>query len=144
MLSKVVVVPEAEFKRWYFGGENEPPPNPLALAPGAPKPTAMAILNSHDCLTCHSIDGSVMVGPTFRGLFGQKVEVVAGGQARTALVDEAHLRLSLGQPGALRMKGYPDVMPPARLNPVELDEIITYLKGLRCRGPYPPAAISAS
>lgn len=34
MLSKVVVVTEEDFKRWYFGGEDAPPPGPPAQAAG--------------------------------------------------------------------------------------------------------------
>jgi cytochrome c oxidase subunit 2 len=133
MLSKAVVVPEDEFKRWYFGDENAPPPRPepAAGSPGATRDPGMAALNRHDCLACHSLDGRVMVGPTFRGMFGQKVELLEGGVTRTALVDEAQLRLRLTRHDAPRMKGYPEAMPAVQLSAAELDGIIATIKGLQ-------------
>lgn len=135
MLSKVVVVPEAEFRRWYFGDENTPAPSPTAppaaqAGPAAPL-TAEALMAQHDCRTCHSIDGKPMVGPTFKGLFGTRVEVRAGGRVRPALVDEAFLRKALLHPGAQRLKGYPDVMPVVALKPADVETLVAYLKGLR-------------
>jgi cytochrome c oxidase subunit 2 len=131
MLSKVVVVPEAEFRRWYFGDENAPLPKAEPAAPAVSGPPALAVLKRHDCLTCHSLDGSVMVGPTFRGLFGRSQEILAGGRTRTVVVDEAHLRHSLLHPGSQRVKGYPEVMPPAHLAPGELEDIIAFIRTLR-------------
>jgi cytochrome c oxidase subunit 2 len=133
MLSKVVVVPESEFKRWYFGDENAPPPRvePSAAQAGAQPPPVLAILNQHDCLKCHSTDGSVMVGPTFRGLFGQRQEILVAGRARTVVVDEAHLRRSIQDPGSQRIKGYPAVMPVAGLSPGELNQIVAFIRTLK-------------
>ena len=72
-----------------------------------------------------------MVGPTFRGLYGQRAEFLAGGRTRTEVMDEAHLRRRLLHPGALRLKGYPEAMPPVQLGPGELDAIVATLKGLQ-------------
>jgi len=88
-------------------------------------------LRRHACLECHSTDGTVMVGPTFRGLFGSELEVIADGKPRRVLADEAHLRRSIRNPRAQRLKGYPGVMPAVDLSPAELDEIVTYLKTLK-------------
>jgi cytochrome c oxidase subunit 2 len=131
MLSKVVVVPEAEFKRWYFGDENAPPPKADPAPPAPAGPPALAILKRHDCLTCHSTDGSVMVGPSFRGLYGQTQEVIMGGRTMTMRVDEAQLRRSIQDPGSQRIKGYPPVMPATDLEPKELDEIIAFIRALK-------------
>jgi cytochrome c oxidase subunit 2 len=131
MLSKVVVVPESEFKRWYFGDENAPPPKEVAAPPPAQQPAGLVALNHHGCLTCHSTDGRAGVGPTFRGLFGQRVEIMSGGRVRTAEVDEAFLRRGLLQPGSQRMKGYPAVMQRVDLAPGELDQIVAYIKSLK-------------
>jgi cytochrome c oxidase subunit 2 len=131
MLSQVVVVPEAEFKRWYFGDENAPPPRPDAQPQAAAGPPAMALLARHKCLECHSVDGQVTVGPSFRGLFGQREVVLAGGRERAGLADEARLRARLTDPKAPRLRGYPDVMPRTELAPGELDQIVAYIRSLR-------------
>lgn len=143
MLSHVVVVPESEFKAWYFGGEDAPAPQPGKAGAPAPKPAAAAapaephgltLLRAKDCLACHSVDGTPMVGPTFKGLFGrtQEVVVAATKATRTVTVDEAYLRRAIEQPQAEIAKGYPPAMPPAEgLKPEETRAMIDYLKTLR-------------
>ena len=69
MLSKVRVLPEDEFKRWYFSDESASRPA-RAKGIGARKEDRGAILlRDKGCLVCHSLDGGTMVGPTFKGLF---------------------------------------------------------------------------
>jgi cytochrome c oxidase subunit II len=82
------------------------------------------------CLGCHSVDGSVRVGPSFRGLFGAQVELEGGG---TTTADEAYLRESISQPGAKVVKGFPDVMPDfkGKISEEDLSAIIAYLKTLK-------------
>jgi len=136
MLSKAVVVPVDEFKAWYFGNEDAPlPGRPEAAAPAVP-PTAghpaAAILRDRSCLTCHSLDGSVMVGPTFKGLYGRR-EIVreAVGAEREVTVDEAFLARAIRDPHAETAKGYPPAMPPVSLTPEETAQVIDLIKSLR-------------
>jgi cytochrome c oxidase subunit 2 len=115
MMSKVVVVPEADFRRWYFGDEDAPPPRPEASPPPGAEPPGLLALRRNNCLACHSLDGSVMVGPTFRGMLGRREEILDQGRTRTIVVDERRLRASIRSPGARPLKGYPDVMPQSHL-----------------------------
>jgi cytochrome c oxidase subunit 2 len=135
MLSKVVVVPEDEFKAWYFGGEDAPEPGKNLQAAAAPAPVqgppGLVVMQAKGCLKCHSVDGSAMVGPTLKGLFGSRVELVAKGATRETVLDEAHLRSAILKPGDMVMKGYPPVMPAVPLKPGELTAMIDYLKTLK-------------
>jgi cytochrome c oxidase subunit 2 len=54
-----------------------------------------------------------------------------GGQARTVVVDEAHLRRSIQDPAAHRVKGYPPVMPATELGSGELDAIVAFIRTLK-------------
>ncbi len=135
MLSKVVIVPEDAFKAWYFGGDDAPAPLPV---PEPPKPVAaaaihpaVALMDAKGCLACHSVDGKPMVGPTFKGLFGKREEVVVAGVRRTVTVDEAQLRQSITSPMKSVVHGYPPSMPTVHLAPAELDQIVGYLKTLK-------------
>ncbi len=133
MLSKVVIVPEDAFKAWYFGGPDAPEPKPVpdAPRPAAPvPPPAVALMDAKGCLACHSVDGKPMVGPTFKGLFGRREEVVEAGQRRTITVDEPRLREAIRTPMKSVVRGYPPAMPAVALAPAELDEIVAYLKTL--------------
>jgi cytochrome c oxidase subunit 2 len=140
MLSKVVVVPEDEFKAWYFGGEDAPEPGksltvagtrPTGGGGGGAEPAGLTVLRSKDCLSCHSTDGTPMVGPTLKGLFGLQQTVIVDGVEHTAAVDEAYLRNSIQKPMTERAKGYPPTMPPSNLTEKELADVVDYIKALK-------------
>ncbi len=135
MLSHVIVVPVSEFEDWYFGDENAPlPGRPVTAVPAAavPDTPAVAVLKSKSCLTCHSLDGSVMVGPTFKGMFGSK-EVVSdtAGKERAITVDESYLARAIQDPREEILKGYPPAMPVVPLTDEELKLVIEFIKGVK-------------
>lgn len=143
MLSRVLVVPEEEFRAWYFGDERAPLPGKNLAArsesahPPIPgEPEGLSVMRTKGCLACHSTDGRTMVGPTFKGIFGRSSEVVVadlGGaqEVRTMTADEAYLRRSIQHPRDQVVRGYPPAMPTAALQPREVDEVVSYLKSLK-------------
>jgi cytochrome c oxidase subunit 2 len=123
MLTKIVVLPEEEFTKWYQGKkEKEVEKGP---------PPGFQLYQGRGCIGCHSIDGSPRVGPTFKGLFGNSVTVTTDGKERIVVADETYLRKSILEPGADVVKGFPPVMPPEKLTDSELDEIVKYLETLK-------------
>jgi cytochrome c oxidase subunit 2 len=83
------------------------------------------------CLSCHSLDGSRLVGPTWQGLFGSETTFQDGA---TAVADEAYLRNSILNPNAQVVQGYPaNVMPQdygERLTEEQINGLIEYIKSL--------------
>lgn len=135
MLSKAVVVEEADFRRWYDGGDDVPPPGePVETAsasPGLPPGhPGFAVLREKRCVTCHSTDGSVMVGPTFRGIYGASVEVHTEGGERRVTIDGDYLTRAIREPTKEVRKGYPASMPHLPLSDGELEDVIAYLRTL--------------
>ena len=60
------------------------------------------------CQSCHSLDGSKSTGPTFKGLYGSKVQLTNG---KTVTADEKYLLDSILDPDLDVVKGYqPGVM----------------------------------
>lgn len=82
------------------------------------------------CLGCHSVDGSAMVGPSFKGLFGRQVEFAGDGKGTA---DEAYIRESITRPGAKVVKGYPDIMPgfEGKITEEDLSAVVGYIKTLK-------------
>jgi cytochrome c oxidase subunit 2 len=82
------------------------------------------------CLGCHSTDGSVIVGPSFKGLFGRQVELADGGKV---FADEAYVRESISRPGAKIVKGFPGIMPEfeGKISEEDLSAIVVYIKTLK-------------
>lgn len=77
------------------------------------------------CLSCHSIDGSAGVGPTWKGLFG-KSETLTDGS--TVTVDEAFLGESISDPNATIIAGFAPIMPPFALSEEDMAAVIAYIK----------------
>ena len=82
------------------------------------------------CSACHSTDGSTLVGPTWKGLYG-KTETLEGGQQ--VVVDDAYLRESILRPQAAIVKGFPNIMPPFEgvVSEDDLKALMAYIKSLR-------------
>jgi cytochrome c oxidase subunit II len=135
MLAKAVVIPVDEFKNWYFSDQTALPASLAATLPvlkaKAPQDPAIAIADKKTCLACHSLDGSVMVGPTFKGLFGRDAVVVSNGKEMAVHRDDAYLRESILNPGAQIVKGYPAAMPVIALTDEELKQVIVLIKRLQ-------------
>jgi cytochrome c oxidase subunit 2 len=125
MYAPVVVVEPQQFEDWLAGKKVE------AESPEATTPAAQGaqIAETRGCLSCHSVDGSALVGPSWKGLFGSEVEFEDGS---TAIADEAYLRSSILDPAAQIVAGYPNVMPAAYsfLTDKEMAALIEYIKSL--------------
>ena len=121
MITTVEAVPPAEFTAWLEKREGK-----------EDESAGKALLEKHGCLGCHSLDGTPKVGPSFKGIFGQKVTVLTSGTERTITVDEAYLRRSILDPNADVVKGYQPIMPAVPgLTPDEVTEMVTFIKGVR-------------
>jgi cytochrome c oxidase subunit 2 len=83
------------------------------------------------CVSCHSPDGGVSEGPTWKGLYGHEVTLQDG---TTVTADEAYLLEAIHQPGAKLVEGFPNVMPPNIADQMKEDQIadiIEYIKSLK-------------
>jgi len=124
MLAKVVVMAEEKFDAWLTGegvSDHE-----------KKEPAGRELMEVKGCLGCHSLDGSRIVGPSFKGIFGRTAQVVTDGKEREIVVDEDYLRRSILKPNADVVAGYPGIMPSQEglLTDSEFDAIIQYLKTL--------------
>ncbi|WP_072715365.1 cytochrome c oxidase subunit II [Rhodothermus profundi] len=119
MLAKVIVHPREEFEQWL---ESAGIPEDMPLAE-----LGARLYREKACFSCHSIDGSRLVGPTFKGLFGSTRTFEDGS---TAVADENYLREAILQPGARVVQGYPNVMPAsyASLSEREVAALIEFIK----------------
>ena len=123
MLTKVVVHPPGEYEKWLDQA--------CVKADSLSGPErGKQLYTKQGCDTCHSIDGSPKIGPTWKGLFG-KMETMADGSSHK--VDENYLRESMLDPAAKVVKGYAPSMPTyqGKLSDKDLDGLIEYMKTLK-------------
>jgi len=119
MITTVEALPEHKFEEWYRGE-----------SPEEEQSEGRQLLAKQGCIGCHSLDGSKMVGPSFKGLFGRTVTVVTDGREHSLTVDEDYLRRAILEPKADIVKGFPAAMPSFRdkLSDHDLQTIIDYFK----------------
>jgi len=122
MLSKVKVLPEAEYNEWFAKSDI-----PAGEHPG------LTLIKQNACITCHSQDGSKIIGPSFKGLYGRKEMVIEEGIEKEITADDAYIKRSIYEPNAQVVKGFnPGLMISyqKQFSEEEIKKIIEYIKGL--------------
>lgn len=123
MEGPVVVASGEEFAAWVSEQQA------LTAAALLPEVKGEALVKASGCLGCHSVDGTKLIGPTWRGLFGSQVELSDGS---TVTADEAYLAESIREPSASIVAGFEtQVMPVIPLTDEDIVNIIAYLKTLK-------------
>jgi cytochrome c oxidase subunit 2 len=97
MLSKARIVEQAEYDKWF---------EELQKTGNKPDDPGMILLRNTGCLACHSIDGSKLVGPSFKDLYGSLRKVTEANTEKTITVDEAYLTRSVYEPDKEVVSGY--------------------------------------
>ena len=93
------------------------------------------VLYQNYCASCHSLDGSRLVGPTFLNLAGakRKVRELETGKSLEVQADTEYLRHSIQDPNFLLVEGYPaNLMPPVGgiLTEKQINQLVGYLEKL--------------
>jgi cytochrome c oxidase subunit II len=91
----------------------------------------LIIIRKNACLACHSIDGSKIVGPSFKGLYNSENIVITNGQERRITVDSLYISNSVYNPNDDVVKGFSKglmISYKSTISDSQLNEIIGYLK----------------
>ncbi len=127
MLGKVNVLSPEAYDIWENGLPGE---GGGAVASLPPAELGEKIYKEKGCNACHSVDGSTLVGPSFKGVFGHTVELADGSNVEA---DENYLRQSILEPQSQVVKGFQPVMPSFKgiLSDDEVTAVIAYIKTLK-------------
>jgi cytochrome c oxidase subunit II len=129
MGTTVEVVDQATFDKWYASGPVKID-STVAAIPGA---AGRLLTEQKGCIACHSSDGTKIVGPSYKGIFGHKVTVDSDGKEREITVDEEYIKKSILEPDADIVKGFNKgsmISYKGQLSDEEIDQIIEYIKTL--------------
>jgi cytochrome c oxidase subunit 2 len=129
MTSAVVVMTNLDFDKWY---KNTAPP--ITSVAGKVVLPGMAIIRRNGCIACHSLDGSKIVGPSFKGIYGEKTTVLVNDHEQQVTVDENYIRESVYEPNAKIVKGYRQgLMQPYKglVTEDEIKQVAEYIKSLK-------------
>jgi cytochrome c oxidase subunit II len=120
MVAKVVVVDSLEFKTWLADLKVVSNDHP-----------GMAVLKANACITCHSLDGTKVIGPSFKGLFGAKRNVLTDQGEKEVVADADYIKRSILDPNAEVVKGYNKGLMQSYkdvLKAEDIDKIVDYFK----------------
>ena len=122
MLANLRVLPRDEYDEWLKKGASG---DDLPLDKLGEK-----LYVSNACNTCHSMDGTVKTGPSWKGIYGQKRELANGS---VVTIDDEYIRESVLDPSLKVVKGYQPVMPTYKglLNERQINGLIEYIKTLK-------------
>lgn len=85
------------------------------------------------CSACHSIDGTKLIGPSFKDLWHREQVVMRGGKEETVAIDANYVRESILKPQAAIVKGY-EAVPMADFSAVltkeQIESLLEYLREL--------------
>ena len=129
MINLVKVMPQEQFNSWYVDTIKQ-----VAAVTDSPAANGQRIMKNIGCFACHSIDGSKLVGPTFKGVYGHKVAVITDGNEREVDGDDEYIKRSIYEPNADVVKGYNKGMMQSykgQLSDDDVAQIIEYMKTLK-------------
>jgi cytochrome c oxidase subunit 2 len=123
MMAKVRVLPQAEYDEWISTGGGMGDDVPLAQL-------GELLYNQRGCVACHSIDGSRLVGPSYKGAYGSQVKLEGG---KTVTADDNYIKNAILNPNAEVHEGFPAVMPSfqGQLNDKQISALIEYIKSIK-------------
>lgn len=88
-----------------------------------------AIGEKHGCVACHSTDGRILFGPSWKGLYGSVLKFTDG---TSAVADERYLRDSILNPTGKVIDGWYIAMPSQiPTSDGEVSALVEYIKSLK-------------
>ncbi len=111
------------------GGSAGPLPTPAPQDVPALVELGKQLHVSMTCNTCHSVDGSKLNGPSFKGMYGTKTTLVDGTEVTR---DVPYLVESIRDPAAKMVKGYKPLMNPYKnLDERNMQALIEFIKSVK-------------
>ena len=98
--------------------------------PGSPEYKGQDVFNRMACNACHSVDGSLKLGPTIKSQYGKNIRHTDGS---VVIIDDQYIRESLVDPLKYIAEGYTPIMPSYKpvLSEEDIENLIAYIKALK-------------
>jgi len=131
MYSYVKVLEDSTFQSWITDTTQIAA---SAAAIDSPSATGKRIMQNIGCFACHTLDGTKLVGPSFKGIWGAQHTVVTGRETRTVTVDEEYIKKSIYDPNADVVDGFGKGLMlsyEGQLSDDDIENIIEYLKTVK-------------
>ena len=100
------------------------------IQPGTPEHKGQEVFNRMACYACHSVDGSLKLGPTIKSQYGKTIRHTDGS---VVVIDDKYIRESLIDPLRYIAEGYTPIMPSYKpvLTDEDIENLIAFMKALK-------------
>lgn len=125
MHSIIKVVPQQDFDKWLTA---------LPVRKKNDGNKGHKIMEKNGCFACHSVDGTKLVGPSFKGSYGSKIKVKTSGAVREIVFDDKYLETSIYDPNADISGDYPPGLMKSYKDIISKEDLVLindYLKTLK-------------
>ncbi len=128
MKSAVVSMPAQKFDNWIKSSN--------VVVENAESKTNLEgakIVRKLGCVACHTLDGSKLVGPSFKDIYGTKRTVLVDDAEKVISADETYLKNAIYNPNKEIVKGFPaGLMQPytGQINDEDMALLLEYFKSL--------------
>jgi cytochrome c oxidase subunit 2 len=133
MITTVHVLSQEDFDSWYVAAESVETTS-LTQKTVSPAAIGKQLVQKIGCNACHSTDGTKIVGPSYKGVYGHEITVITNGKERTITADEEYIRTSILDPNTDIVKGYNKGLMLSYKDQVtdeQIEQIIEYIKSLQ-------------
>ena len=129
MYTYVKVMPQDQFNKWYVDTTKQ-----VEAPVDSPTANGKRIMKNIGCFACHTTDGTKLVGPSLKGIYGHALTVVTGGNEREITADDEYIKRSVYDPNADVVKGFNKGLMlsyKGQLSEDDVKQITEYLKTLK-------------
>jgi cytochrome c oxidase subunit II len=138
MIGKIVVIEkEEDLKLYKYENFKKAPVAVPVSATATLSEAEMALAGEQvytlkGCGACHKTDGTNLIAPGWKGLFGKEEKVIENGKEVSVKVDEVYIRESIKTPQQKITVGFSKTpMPVFPITDEEIEQVIAYMKTLK-------------
>ena len=101
-----------------------------SFSANSPEAKGLDIFTRMACIACHSVDGSLKLGPTIKSQYGKNIRHTDGS---VVIIDDQYIRESLINPLKYIAEGYTPIMPSYKpvLTDEDIENLIAFMKALK-------------
>ena len=101
-----------------------------SFSANSPEAKGLDIFTRMACIACHSVDGSLKLGPTIKSQYGKNIRHTDGS---VVIIDDQYIRESLIDPLKHIAEGYTPIMPSYKpvLTDEDIENLIAFMKVLK-------------
>ncbi len=124
MTTHAIIIDQDEYEQWLTQTDEDSGDH-----------SGLVVMRNNACLSCHSLDGSKIVGPSFKGLYNSSASIMVDGKEKKAVVNDEYITRAIYEPDSELSKGYKPGLMRSYKDVISKEEMIQILEYFRSHAP---------